>query len=158
MMKGRIIMGIPPADPERDMPLGAMFKIIHLGAENYFNQNLHELNITASQMHVLMYLERCEDEGKTVNQRDIEKHLHLSNPTVTGLLQRLEAKGFVRRTVSETDGRNKEISQTGASRAIHTEMRRRLDLQNEKMVQGMSAEEIAELRRLLGIVLQNMRE
>lgn len=146
-----------PADAQENMPLGAIFKFIHLGAENYFNQNLQELNLTASQMHILIYLDRCDAEGKKVNQRDIEKHLHLSNPTITGLLQRLEAKGFVTRTVSETDGRNKEISQTDASRSIHAEMHRRLDIQNEKMVRGMTEEEIAELHRLLNIVLKNMQ-
>ncbi len=147
----------PPADVPENLPLGALFKFIHLGAENYFNQSLQELNLTASQMHILIYLDRCEAEGKKVNQRDIEQHLRLSNPTITGLLQRLEAKGFVSRTVSETDGRNKEITQTDASRSIHTEMHRRLDIQNQKMVQGMTKEEIVELRRLLNIVLKNMQ-
>lgn len=150
-------MGRPPADAEQNMPLGAMFKFIHLAADNYFNQNLQELNLTASQMHILVYLDRCAAQGKKVNQRDIEKHLHLSNPTVTGLLQRLEAKGFVTRTVSETDGRNKEIAQTDASRSIHEEMHHRLTIQDQRMVQGMTEQEITELRRLLNIVLKNMQ-
>ena len=43
------------------------------GFENRFNQNLQELNLTSSQMHLLVYLDRCESEGKKVNQRMIEK-------------------------------------------------------------------------------------
>lgn len=147
-----------PCEPEGEMPLGALFKFIHLSAENHFNQVLQALNLTSSQMHILIYLDNCERNGKKVNQRDIEKHLHLSNPTVTGLLQRMEAKGFITRTISETDGRNKEIAQTNASRAIHAEMHKRLDAENSKMVQGMSEQEIGQLKDFLHRVLDNIRE
>ena len=149
---------VPPCEPDGDMPLGAMFKFIHLTAENRFNQNLQALNLTSSQMHILIYLDHCERAGKKVNQRDIEKHLHLSNPTITGLLQRMEAKGFITRTVSETDGRNKEIAQTDMSRAIHAEMHKRLDAENARMVQGMSEQEVAQLKDLLQRILDNIRE
>ncbi len=149
---------VPPCEPDGDMPLGAMFKFIHLTAENRFNQNLQALNLTSSQMHILIYLDHCERVRKKVNQRDIEKHLHLSNPTITGLLQRMEAKGFITRTVSETDGRNKEIAQTDMSRAIHAEMHKRLDAENARMVQGMSEQEVAQLKDLLQRVLDNIRD
>ncbi len=144
--------------PESEVPIGAKLKFIHQAFENSFNQNLQELNLTSSQMHLLIYLDHCEKNGTKVNQRMIEKHLHLSNPTVTGLLQRLEAKGFVSRKVSVTDGRNKEIQQTDACRALHNEMHRRLDAENDKMVTGMSEEEIAELNRLLTVMLNNIQE
>jgi MarR family multiple gene transcriptional regulator MgrA len=143
---------------ESDVPLGALLKFLHLKCDSYFNQNLQELNLTASQMHLLVYLDQCESAGRQVNQRDIEKHLHLSNPTVTGLLQRMEGKGFVVRTVSEIDGRNKVIQQTDLSRAIHEKMHQRLDLQNRQMVKGMTEEEVAQLRSLLTRVLQNMQD
>ena len=149
---------VPPCEPDGDMPLGAMFKFIHLTAENRFNQNLQALNLTSSQMHILIYLDHSERVGKKVNQRDIEKHLHLSNPTITGLLQRMEAKGFITRTVSETDGRNKEIAQTDMSRAIHAEMHKRLDAENARMVQGMSEQEVAQLKDLLQRILDNIRD
>ena len=147
-----------PVPGKREIPLGAKLKFIHLAFDNRFNQNLQALNLTSSQMHLLIYLDECERNGKEVNQRDIEKHLHLSNPTVTGLLQRLEAKGFVARRISERDGRNKVISQTEACRAIHAEMRRRLDSQNAEIVRGLSPEEIAELNRLLDVLLKNIQE
>ncbi len=146
-----------PAPDHRAIPLGAKLKIIHLAFETHFNQNLQELNLTSPQMHILMYLDECERNHKVVNQRDIEKHMHLSNPTVTGLLQRLEAKGFVTRAVSKTDGRNKEIRQTEACRALHAEMHKRLDAQNAQMVKGMTAEELAEFNRLLDLVMGNIQ-
>ena len=70
----------------------------------------------------------------------------------------MEAKGFITRTVSETDGRNKEIAQTDMSRAIHAEMHKRLDAENARMVQGMSEQEVAQLKDLLQRILDNIRE
>ena len=80
-----------PVPGKREIPLGVKLKFIHLAFDNRFKQNLQELNLTSSQMHLLIYLDECERNGKEVNQRDIVKLLLLSNPTVTGLLQRLEA-------------------------------------------------------------------
>ena len=56
-----------PCEPEGEMPLGALFKFIHLSAENHFNQVLQALNLTSSQMHILIYLDNCERNGKKVN-------------------------------------------------------------------------------------------
>ena len=50
------------------------------------------------------------------------------------------------------------ISQTEACRAIHAEMRRRLDNQNAEIVRGLSPEEIADLNRLLDVLLKNIQE
>ena len=70
------------------MTIGFMFKQINTIYEKDFNQLLRNIGITASQCAVLDYL-FCSSE-EAVNQRDIEKALSLRNPTVTGLLKRLD--------------------------------------------------------------------
>ena len=60
--------------------------------EKDFNNRLKTLGITASQCAVLDYLFHSREEE--VNQKDIEKALSLQNPTVTGLLKRLDEKGI----------------------------------------------------------------
>ena len=44
------------------------------------------------------------------------------------------------------------------SRAIHAEMHKRLDAENARMVQGMSEQEVAQLKDLLQRVLDNIRD
>ena len=44
-----------------------------------------------------------------VIQKDIEEHFHISNPTVTGILNRLEQKGFIERKQSLKDKRVRTI-------------------------------------------------
>ena len=53
--------------PESEIPVGAKIKFIHLAFENRFNQNLQELNLTSSQMHLLVYLDCCEKKRKKVS-------------------------------------------------------------------------------------------
>ena len=58
--------------------------------------------LTASQIGILTYL---EEQEQPVPQKQIQDFFHLTNPTVTGLLQRLEEKGMVVRKQSEQDAR-----------------------------------------------------
>ena len=74
-------------------PLGMLVKHINIQIEKSLNQNLRDMNLTSSQMHVLMYL--LAHQGRRVTMRDVEEFLHQSHVTVTGLIQRLEQKGFV---------------------------------------------------------------
>ena len=73
--------------------LGFLFKQISTIYEKEFNRKLRTLGITASQCVVLDYLFTSRKEH--VTQRDIEKALNLRNPTVTGLMKRLDEKGFI---------------------------------------------------------------
>jgi len=77
---------------QKKRTIGFMFKQINNVYEKEFNNRLRTLGITASQCAVLDYLFDCEKEE--VTQRDIEKGLNLRNPTVTGLLKRLERDIF----------------------------------------------------------------
>ena len=83
------------------MPIGFMLKQINNVYEKDFNNRLKTLGITASQCAVLDYLFHTREEE--VNQKDIEKALSLQNPTVTGLLKRLDEKGYILSVPSNKD-------------------------------------------------------
>ena len=77
----------------RNQPIGFMVKQINNVFEKDLNERLRTIGITSSQCAVLDYLfHTSKDE---VNQRDVERHLSLKNPTVTGILKRLDEKGFI---------------------------------------------------------------
>ena len=75
------------------LPIGFVVKQINNIYEKEFNNQLRGLGITASQAAVLDYLFNSSKEA--VNQKDIEKALSLKNPTVTGILKRLDVKIFI---------------------------------------------------------------
>ena len=65
------------------------------------NEGLKKYDLTKSQQDVLGYLHFTDKDP--VIQRDIEEHFHISNPTVTGILNRLEQKGFIERKLTQKE-------------------------------------------------------
>ncbi len=121
------------------MTIGFMFKQINTIYEKDFNQLLRNIGITASQCAVLDYL-FCSSE-EAVNQRDIEKALSLRNPTVTGLLKRLDEKGYILSVPSDRDKRCKNIYLTEKAYDIQRRMeadRKKID---KKLTLGMNKKE-----------------
>lgn len=138
------------------MPIGFMFKQINNVYEKEFNNRLRTLGITSSQCAVLDYLFGSSKEE--VNQRDIEKALCLSNPTVTGILKRLDEKGFILSVPSNKDRRCKNIYLTEKAYDI----RRRMEMDRKKLDKeltlGMNKKEVAALEKMLSRVLYNVEE
>lgn len=136
--------------------IGFQIKQINNGYEKEFNRRLKTLGITASQCEVLDYLLSCSKEE--VTQKDIEKALNLRNPTVTGLLKRLDEKGFILSVPSNKDKRCKNIYPTEKAYDIQRRMeadRKRLD---KLLTLGLSKKETAALERMLDKVLYNIAE
>ena len=138
------------------MPIGFMFKQISTIYEKDFNRLLKTLGITASQCAVLDYLFRSSEEA--VNQRHIEKALSLRNPTLTGLLKRLDEKGYILSVPSDRDKRCKNIYLTEKAYDIQRRMeadRKKID---KKFTLGMNKKEKAALEKMLEKVLYNIAE
>lgn len=141
---------------QKKRTIGFMFKQINNVYEKEFNNRLRTLGITASQCAVLDYLFDCEKEE--VTQRDIEKGLNLRNPTVTGLLKRLDEKGYILSVPSNMDKRCKNIYLTEKAYDIQRRMenqRRKLD---KMLTIGMNKKEIEALEKMLNKVLYNIAE
>lgn len=138
------------------MPVGFMFKQISTIYEKEFNNRLRKLGITASQCAVLDYLFNASIEE--VTQKDIEKGLNLKNPTVTGILKRLEENGFILIIPSNRDKRCKNVYLTEKSYDIQ----RKMDMERKKIDKmltiGMTKKEIAALEKMLARVLYNVEE
>lgn len=136
--------------------IGFMFKQINNIYEKEFNNRLRTLGITSSQCAVLDYL--FESRKEEVTQRDIEKGLSLKNPTVTGLLKRLEEKGFILTVPNNKDRRCKNIYLTEKAYDIQKRMemdRKKLD---KMLTLGMNKKEVAALEKMLNRVLYNIAE
>ena len=141
---------------EERQPIGFIVKQINNIYEKELTKRLKVLGITSSQCAVLNYLFQSNQEH--VTQREIEKNLQLKNPTVTGLLKRLDEKGFVLCVQSPTDKRCKNIYLTEKAFDIQKKMesdRKRLD---KRLTIGMTKKEVEVSRRGLEKVLYNISE
>ncbi|MDE6441254.1 MAG: winged helix DNA-binding protein [Clostridia bacterium] len=76
------------------------------------NYMFSEYGITPIQMHVLIFVHKSVNEGKSVCQKDIEKYINLRASSVSSLVGTLEKTGLIMRTVSEGDARTKFVTLT----------------------------------------------
>ena len=134
--------------------LGMTFRVIYKTLENNKNKSLESLDLTSSQTGVLIYL--LLNQNNEINQKDIENYLNLKNPTVTGILNRLEKKDFITRTTSNKDARHKIIVLTDKSKNIQKEVFDEIDFMEKQITKNMSQKEIDILFKLLQKVLENM--
>jgi len=104
---------------------------------------LTELNLTYPQYLVLLVL--WEDERVTVGR--LGERLQLDSGTLSPLLKRLEANGFIRRERLPEDERQVAVSLTAAGRKL--ESKARCIPQRLGELTGMTAEQAAELRDAL---------
>ena len=136
--------------------IGFLIKQINNVYEKDFNQILKSIGITSSQCEVLDYLFHSSEEE--ITQRDIEKHLNLKNPTVTGLLKRLDEKGFILVVPSTTDKRCKNIFLTEKAYDIQKKMEAGRKKSDRALTRGMNKKEIRALEKALEKVLYNISE
>lgn len=140
----------------RGRPIGFLIKQINNVFEKELNDKLKDTGITSSQCAVLDYLFHTSKEE--VNQRDVERNLNLKNPTVTGILKRLDEKGFVFCVPSNKDKRKKIIYLTEKAYDIRRRMesdRRKLE---RELTRGMTRREREALQRSLEKLLYNIAD
>lgn len=136
-------------------PLGAMLKYASRLAEKNLNDKMAELNVTRSQMDLLAFVFVKNKEGYEVNQVDIEKYLNLKNPTVSGLINRLEKKNYIKRETSSKGANFKSIVITENGKSLLEEGKKVVELSENTMFSLLTKEEKAELERLLQKVIDN---
>lgn len=138
--------------------IGYLIKNIHVTHTWKINQMLEQYDLTTAQLNVLIPVFIAEKKQEEINQRDIENHLKISNPTVTGILNRLESKGLIERTASRQDHRIRYIHPTSKAKAIDQKTRKIFDDYERVMLKGFSQEEEILLKDMLTRVLNNIKD
>ncbi len=96
---------------------------------------------------ILAYLYQYQD--REIFQRDIERAFSITRSTVTNILQLMEKKGYIRRMSVPQDARLKRLVLTEAGAEAHRQILRSLHQTDESVNALLTAEESAELLRLL---------
>lgn len=135
--------------------IGMLIKQISFQMRTHADTDLRECDLTWSQAHLLRHLAKA---GGQMSQKQIEKELEISHPTVVGLVKRLETKGFVESFSDEKDRRVKMVRLTERAREHQHFMEERFREKEKLMTRGMSEEEVKELIRLLRELHANLEE
>ena len=126
----------------------------HLARER-MDARLTSYDVTPAQIHVLHYLYHC---GNQAPQCDVTAHLKVKPSTANGILDRMEEKALLRRSVSASDGRKRLITLTEKGEGLQEVLRQKFAETEQLMTKGLSEEETAQLHELLRRVMTNLEE
>ena len=81
---------------------GHLIRILHWCTDQMMTDALDKLDLTAAQGRLMAFLAHRGEQPTYA--KDVEAEFHLSHPTVSGLLSRLEQKGFLEGEVTKGSG------------------------------------------------------
>ena len=113
---------------------------------------LNEHGVHAGQEMILLQLY----SGEGIPQSQLAEALCVEPPTVTRMLQRMEASGLVERRADPADARVSLVSLTEQGRQAELPILRAWDELEARLVAGLTDMEQALLRRLLMQALKNL--
>ena len=143
-------------DPMQEMkPLGPLLGYCaHLFRER-LDARLAQDDVTPAQVRVIHYLYH---QGGSAPQCEVTAHLKVRPSTANGILDRMEEKGLLRRTVSETDARRRRIELTEKGIDKQETLRHKFEEAETLMTGGLSGEELEQLHQLLFCIMTNLEE
>ncbi|MBQ2061065.1 MAG: MarR family transcriptional regulator [Oscillospiraceae bacterium] len=122
-------------------------------AQTLMGRLLRQYDVSPMQCRTLTYLHRQTEE---VNQKMLEQFLMVKPSTVNGIVDRLEEKGFLRRTASEKDGRCRILTLTERGRRFSDDFTEVIGQVSRQMEQGFTPEELELLKSFLMRVAHNL--
>ena len=132
---------------------GHLARILHWCTDQSMTNALAGMDLTAAQGHVMGFLAH---RGEPPCPRDVEDIFHLSHPTVSGLLSRLEQKGFIALRPDEKDRRCKRIYILPKGKECLELMHDTILANEERMVKDFTPEEREVFSNLLRRAISNM--
>ena len=133
---------------------GHLVRILHWCCDQTMTEALNKMDLTASQGRLMAFV--AHRGQQPTYARDVEQALRLTHPTVSGLLSRLEQKGFVELVTDPNDRRSKRIVISEKGLACHERMQATIIENESRIVQGFTEEEKALLAQLLRRAIENV--
>lgn len=131
----------PPATESLYVRLGFLIHDVSRLRRNAFDRLMRPLGVTRSQWWVLAYLSRHDG----MMQTELAEMLDVGKVTLGGLIDRLEAGGWVVRRADKDDRRVKRIFLTGSTDKLFKQMRAAENGLSDELLKGISPAECDKL-------------
>jgi len=113
---------------------------------------IQQMSLTPAQLFVLMFLE----EHPVCRLGDISREMDIAPPTATGIVDRLERDGYLRRVPDEEDRRAVNISLTEKGVKFLKEMRRKKYERTCRILNMLTPEDRENYVRILKKLLEGV--
>lgn len=108
------------------------------------------------QAKILKYL--LEHKEQVICQKDLENDLSVSKATISEVLLTMEKSGLIKKEIVPNDARAKRIILTSTSLERFQELEKNFSAINEKLIEGISTDELAHFLNILNKMQKNMNE
>jgi len=129
-------------------------KLVSKHCEKAIGNITREVDLTHVQSFILGYIHEHKDSE--ICQRDIEHKFNITHPTVTGILKRLEEKGFITCVPSEKDRRFKIIKETDKAEKLHVTITNAIENAENEVTSCLTDDEKETLSALLDKILSSI--
>jgi DNA-binding MarR family transcriptional regulator len=138
--------------PNTDEYIGVVISDVARLLRTAFDRRVRRLGITRAQWLVLTRLHRHPG----ASQSELADMLEVERASAGRMIDRLEANGWVERRAKRDDRRVKRVYLTPEAERVHKRIWRVAEATVEDALAGLSMQESAQLRRLLGRVKQSL--
>jgi DNA-binding MarR family transcriptional regulator len=132
---------------ERPGQLGFLIHDVSRLRRTVVDKALRPLGVTRSQWWVLSSLSRHRGAG--LMQTELSRVLDVGKVTLGGLIDRLEARGYVERRPLPGDRRAKRVLMTGKGTKLLAQIHKVVKVVNAEIMTGISAGDVARFETVL---------
>lgn len=125
--------------------LGFHIRLAHGAVYRHFSDTFSDLDLTQKQVSVLWLV----DDHPGMAQADLGRTLQIDRATVMAIVNRLQAKGLLKRGASTTDRRRQTLTLTDAGQEALRDARRAVESHEAWLKDRFSP---AEVRTLIGLL------
>lgn len=119
--------------------------ILYRKSHMFLNKNCAKYDLTAPQAVIILII--CD--LKKMTQDEITKKIGLDKSVVAKTLNKMEERGFVKRTTNIKDKRTYDIKPTNKALEVYPFVKEQVKICFDKMTNKMTKEEKKEFKRLL---------
>ena len=121
-------------------------------AREQMRSRMSRYDMTPAQTHVLLYLAEHGPSAQSV----LAEGLRVKAPTANGIIDRMEEKGLLVRSVDERDARRRLVGLTEKGQGLVEQIQRQFMLAEETIVRGFDEAERCQLRAFLQRIIENL--
>ena len=111
----------------------------------YMKKNLTQIDLTPIQYGFL----GCIWEFDMHNPKEIAEHMGIENSTISGILERMENKGLIKRTIDSSDRRYIHIELTEQSKELEVPVRTVVERVDKRVMSQFTKEEVITIKEIL---------
>ena len=132
----------------------SLLKQINDGLEKYCNNTVKAEGLTFTQINVLNLI--AKSKRKEMTMKEIEKELHVAQPTVVGIVKRLGQKELVNTFGDEANKKVRHVALTAKGESLSKYAEEQLERVEDELLKDLDKKEIKKFTKILTTIRKSL--